>query len=340
MANRDFASITGALAFTWGPRVRRALNSKAVALMTLAASGGIERGTGKNVAWGVELDGEAAETYSDGADASSYTTNTQVLPVLSWGLYRANGQITKLALDAAGSSPAPGDLIRLAGRELVNKSRALGLKLGTDLFSGTGANVMTGLDSALDDDNTYAGVDRTLAANAKFRATVVDPGVATAITKALIRSDLSVIYDASGYAPDVAFCSTNIWNSIASLMDPNVLHQVRTDMGGAVVLNGGVQTIEFDGCTFVKDRLATAGRIYYLTREVVRVQVLPAVVVDELGEVPLSAPIEMTDDMRLPLEMSIEALAKTGAARKFSAYVTAQLKVEQPNACGIRLNVA
>jgi hypothetical protein len=299
-----------------------------------------QRGTGKNVSAGVELDGEAAETYSDGADASTYTVNTQINPVLQWGLYRANGKVTNLVRDAAGSSPAPGDLIRIVGRELNAKSRALSLKLGTDLYSGTGTNVLNGLDVALRDDNTYATIDRTSGTNAKFRGTLIDPGASTAITKALLRSDLSAIYDASGYMPTIALCSTAVWNKIAALFDANIQHVVQTDaVTGGLVMRGGVQTIEFDGCTFVKDRLATANRIYYLSPECIVIKVLPKVAVPELGDIAVNAPLD-TNAGALPMEMYLEALARTGAAQKFSAYVTVQMMVENPNACGMRLQVS
>jgi hypothetical protein len=339
MADRDFASITGALAQVWGPQVRRVFNANCPGLMLLAQQCA-SRGSGKNVTEGVELDGEAAETYSDGADASSYTVNTQINPVLQWGLYRANGKVSNLARDAAGSSPAPGDLVRLVGRELNAKSRALALKLGTDLYSGTGTNVLNGFDTALRDDNTYATYDRTSGTYAKFRGNLIDPGSSTAITKALIRADLSQIYDNSGYMPSIGLCSTAVWNKIAALFDSSIQHLVQTDaVTGGLVMRGGVQTIEFDGCTFVKDRLATANRIYYLSPEGIAIKVLPKVAVPELGDTAVTAPLD-TNAGPLPLEMFLEALARTGAAQKFSAYVTVQMLVASPLSCGMRLNVS
>lgn len=341
MADRDFASITGVLAKTWGPQVKRALNSRAIGLMTLAGVAGVLRpGRGKNVQETVELDGESAETYSDGADASSYTTNTQLQPVLSWGLYRANGKITNLARDTAGSSVGPGDLIRIAGRELSNKSRALALKIGTDFYSGSGSNALIGLDSALDDDNTYAGVDRTSGANAKFRAKVIDPGASTAITKSLIRQDLAQIYDNGGETPSLALCHTDVWLKVASLFDANVQHTISTDTEGRVVMRGGVDVIMVGGCMFVADRLATNNKIYYLTPESFIFEVLGKIAATELGDRDEGGgALEMTGG-QLPLAMYLESLSRTGAAQKFSAYVTAQMLCVNPIQNGVRLNVS
>jgi hypothetical protein len=340
MADRDFASIVNALAKTWGPLVRRALNSRAIGLMTLLGGGAENRvGRGKNVTESVELDGESAETYSDGADATSYTTNVVVTPTLPWGLYRANGKVTNLARDVAGTSVGPGDLVRLAGRELMNKSRALALKLGMDFYSGSGSNSLIGLDTALQDANVYAGIDRALGVHAKFRAKVIDPGAPTAITKALIRDDIARIYDNGGEYPTLALCHTDVWLKIAALFDSNVQYQIATDREGRVQLQGGVEVIRFNGCTFVQDRLATNGRIYYLTPESFVFEVLPKVAASEIGDIDLGTmPVEMTGG-ELPLGMYLEPLARTGAAQKFSAYVTAQMLCVNPIQNGVRLNV-
>lgn len=338
MADRDFSSITGSLAKVWGPQVRRALNSRAAGLMTLLSMSPPRVGRGKNVQEAVELDGESAETYSDGADASTYTVNTIIQPVLSWGLYRANGRITNLARDTAGTSVGPGDLIRIAGRELTNKSRALALKLGTDFYSGTSA--LVGLDSALDDDNTYATIDRTSATNAKYRAKVIDPGSSTAVTKALIRQDIAQIYDAGGEYPTLALCHTDVYLKIASLFDANVQHTISTDAEGRIIMKGGIDVIMFNNCMFMPDRLATNSRIYYITPESFQFEVLPKVSASELGDVDQgSQMLEMTGG-QLPLGMYLESLARSGAAQKFSAYVTAQMLCVNPVHNGIRLNVS
>jgi len=340
MADRDFASITGSLAKVWGPQVRRALNSRAAGMMTLLSMSPPRPGRGKNVQESVELDGESAETYSDGTDASTYTVNTVIQPVLSWGLYRSNGKITNLARDTAGTSVGPGELIRLAGRELTNKSRALALKLGTDFYSGSGSNALIGLDSALDDDNTYATIDRTSATNAKYRAKVIDPGSSTAITKALIRSDMASIYDAGGEYPSLALCHTDVYLKIASLFDANVQHTIATDKDGRVVMSGGIDVIKFNGCVFMADRLATNNKIYYITPESFQFEVLPKVAATELGDVDQgSSMLEMTGG-QLPLGMYLESLARTGPAQKFSAYVTAQMLCVNPVQNGVRLNVS
>lgn len=340
MADRDFSSITNALAKTWGPQVRRALNSKAIGLMTLLSLSPPRPGRGKNVTESIELDGESAETYSDGADASTYTVNTIIQPVLSWGLYRANGKITNLARDTAGSSVGPQELVRIAGRELSNKSRALALKVGTDFYTGSGSNALIGLDSAVTDGNTYATIDRTSGTNAKYRAKVIDPGSSTAITKALIRQDLAQIYDNGGSMPTLALCHTDVYLKLASLFDANVQHQISTDAEGRIVMKGGVDVIMFGGCLFMADRLATNNKIYYLTPESFQFEVLAKVAASELGDVDQgSMQLEMTGG-QLPLGMYLESLARTGAAQKFSAYLTAQMLCVNPIENGVRLNVS
>lgn len=335
MADTDLAAITNAVAQNYAPRILRATNANAPLVSLFPAV----PGRGKNVAWVHELDGEDAETYADGADVSSYTTDTKKPATLPWGLYRANGKVTDLSIDVAGTSMSPEEIVDLLGREMVNKARALALKLGTDAYSGAGSNALYGLESAVADDNTYATIDRTQSANAKWRAKVIDPGSPTAPTIALIRQDLNQIYDLSGEKPDIGLCPTDVWNKIASLFDVARQYVVSTmPNGGPIEVRGGVQAIDIDGCKIMPDRLATANRIYYLNSAYVRWEYLRRVP-RAMDESAVEAPLQGNNGP-LPLGMVVRPLARTGAALKFSCAVTAQLVLEKPIACGVRLQVS
>lgn len=334
MADKDLAAITNAMAQQYAPVVHRTVNVNAP-LLSLIRS---EWGGGKNVAWDAEFDGEAAEAYTDGADVSTYTTDTVKPAVLQWGLYRANGKITDLAMDVAGTSAGPEELINLMGHELVNKARALALKLGTDMYV-TVANGITGLNDALRDDNTYAGIDRTSGSNAKFRAKLIDPGALTPISLSLLRQDMNAIYDECGERPNIAMCSTAVWESIAALFDQSRQIQVSSMAPSDVVLNGGAKVIEIDGCRFVQDRLATANRIYYLNTNYVVIKKMRRVQ-RQMDDVAAEQALLGQTNQPLPIGMVVRPLARTGAAQKFTCSTTLQLCVEKPSACGMRLNVS
>lgn len=300
----------------------------------------IVKGEGKNVAFAPEADGALAENYADGADAANFGSDAQASATLSWGLYRSNFHVTGLAQAASSTSGTPMGNLALWARNQINGAAKLASTVNKDLFSGAGTGTLiAGLDVAIGSvSNTYAGIDRSQGANAYFRPTVVDPGILTAPTFATIRDDLRKIYEASGENPDIAVCNPAIFNVIGSLFDSTrrQIQEIQTARG-AVRLDFGFGAIEVDGTMFVKDKDATAATIYYLNSNHVRVEYLPpksppgvmaaqAVANDGFGEVPLGITYEM--------------LAKLGDSDRAQAKTYAQLVVDRPDACGVRLNVA
>lgn len=297
----------------------------------------IVRGEGKNVAWVAEGDGQIAENYSEGADASNFGSDEQNPATLSWGLYRAPFHVTKLALDTALSSRTPAGNRALLGRNMANSAAKLADLIEDDLFNGAGTGTLiAGLDVAIGDDtNTYAGIDRS--ADTYWQPYVVDPGTSTAVSLNQIRTDIGAIGDECGEAPDIAVCSTGVFNAVASLFDANRRYNVVNTSRGSIKLDAGFEGIEVDGCMFVKAHKATANRIYYLNTDSVEVQVLPD------ARVPFEIMDAVTADDGyggVPLDMMFEPLAKNGPATRGEVLTTAQLKVERPNTCGVRKNVA
>jgi hypothetical protein len=335
MADFDLATITAALAQNYKDEVVRTFNANSVLLRMLPKV----QGEGKNVAWTFEGTGAIGENFTDGADVSNYGIDTPYAATLSWGLYRSNFKLTNLALSTAGSSRSPMGMVDSMGRSMLNASRKLASTLNVAGYSGAGTGTLiAGLGVGVDSDNTYAGIDRT--SNTSFRASVIDPGALTDPSFALIRSDLSTIYDACGEQPDLAFCNSAAWNKIAGLFDETRrrVSEVST-AGGMVKLDASVSAIEIDGCVFIKDKDATANAIYYVNSNYVHWEYLP--VISGSG-VPADIVQGQLSEQQgaLPLGMAIYPLARTGAARKITCEVQAQLVVEKPNACGVRLNVA
>src|SRR5919204_86650 len=101
---------------------------------------------------------------------------------LLWGLYRSNFKVGDLARATAKSSRTPTGLLRLWARNMMNAITKNASTINRAFFAGSGPNAIVGLDTALDDSNLYAGVDRSLPENAGFRSTVIDPGQPTAPT--------------------------------------------------------------------------------------------------------------------------------------------------------------
>lgn len=336
MAAQTYSDVSGALMAAYKPVIQKLINTRSVLLSVLP----ILRGSGKNVTWDAEGSGTVAENFSDGADVANYGFRTLYTPVLTWGLYRSNFSVTKLARDSAGSSPGPEALARLLGRNLTNSVEALVAALNAVGFSGAGTGTtICGLTNAIHDSNTYAGIDR--GATAAWRSTVIDPGVATAPTLRLLRSDVSTVYDACGLRPDVAVTTSAIWQKIASLFDDSRRYNVDViqTAAGEVRLLGGASAIDIDGCKFLADKDATASCIYYLNTSKAHWEYLPNASEGDFSEV--SREVSGNDGFgEIPLGMTLEQLAKTGAAAKYTLESTCQLIVDNPVACAKRLNVS
>lgn len=311
----------------------RQVNRRVVLLKLLP----IIRGGGKNVGWVAESSGQIAENYSDGADTANFGSDAQDPATLSWGLYRAPIHVSKLSMDAARTASSPMGNQALWARNIVNSAAALAAKIEADAFSGAGTGTLiAGLDVAVAaDTNTYASIDRT--AKTYWKPTVIDPGALTSPSFALIRSDLGKIYNKCGQQADIAVCSTDVFNAVANLFDPNRRWTVVNTARGKVQLDAGFEGLEIDGCMFVKSKDATANTIYYLNSNYVHFETLPdARVPNEI----LDAVAPDDGYGSVPLDMVFEPLAKTGPSSKGESLASVQLVVTKPNACGARLNVA
>lgn len=312
----------------------------------------IRVGKGQNVAWAAEGDGQLAEEYAEGADASNFGSDEQDPATLNWSLIRSNFRTTGLAEAVAATTDTPAGNMALWGRNLVNSAAKLTSFVNGRCYSGSGAGSpkqMTGFDVAIGDDtNTYATIDR--AAHAHWQPTVVDPGSSTALTLAQIRSDLAAIYTKSGEYPDLAGVTPAVFNQVAGLFDSTrrytqQVEKVRTARG-EVQLDAGYRGLEVDGCVFFKDKDATANRIHYINSNYVHLEVLPSA---RLKRMMAAQGKELVPGMQLsandgfgevPLMFDFEMLANTGDSKKAEIRTYIELCVKKPNSCGVRKNVA
>ena len=339
MADYDLATITASLAQNFRPAVVRTFNAQSRLLRLLR----VEKGEGKNVAWDVEGTGAVGENFSDGADVSAYGSDVPQPATLSWGLYRSNFKVTNLARSTASSSRSPEGLVKLMGRSLVNSTRKLASSLNVVGYTGAGTGTtIAGLDLALDDANTYAGILRSTGSNSGFRAKKTDPGTLTDPTLSQIRKDLYDIRDICGEMPDIALCCSAVFLKIAALFDDSRVRNQDVTVNlsrGQTVLDASVGAIVFEGCVFLADKDATTNKIYYLNSNYVYWQYLPAADADEFPEDVMLGALDDGFGGPMPLGLNVYPLARTGAARKVTCETQLQLVVEKPNACGVRLNV-
>lgn len=311
--------------------VVRQINRRTATLKMLR----IVPGEGKNIAWVPEMDGSFAETYSEGADVSTYGQDAQSGAILTWGLYRANIAVTNLAMDGAASSSSPDGNLQLWARHVVNGSAKLASAINADLFAGDGTGTkITGFSTAIAGSGAYATLTDSNWVSYEANA-------AASVTFALIREDLRHIYEACGETPDMAVCSPAVFNKVGALFDAT-RRQMDSVRGGngAVKLEFGFQALEVDGTVFFRDKDCTANAIYYLNSDGVEIQYLPsasqALLIEAAG-----GEVQADDGFGpVPLGFKYEMLAKTGPAEKAEILWTGNLVVTRRNAHGKRTNIA
>jgi len=282
--------------------------------------------------WVVNTGGSIARTHGDGAAIVDFNSDVDAKASLSWGNYESPFHVTDAALSDAALSANPRATNDQFARLVSESVATLAKKIETDLFSGSGSNSIIGLDSALDNANTYAGIDRASAAY--FRASEFGSGSLTTLTKAQIRSDLGVITTASGERPNVAICAPAVFCKVADLFEAQrQFTRIDTGTGVANFGDSGLPTVMIDGCKFVESAgdgyLANNnGAIYYLNTNYVHLEVVPYVS-SAMGQAVPS----------VVGGIDIKNLATTSHSRKAVSRIRLQLVVTNPLKFGRRVDI-
>ena len=296
-------------------------------------------GSGKGLQFVVSGDGAAAESIAETDDITNFASDPQQDVTIPWGTLVSAFSVTdKARLAAVGANPMSN--AALSAQKVMEAASAV-LKLANQQFyTGTGANQIVGLADAIGDDaNTYAGIDRTVLANAYWRPYVVDPGVPTPLSIAQVRTDLAAIKVKSGMRPDLALGSPATYQKVKSMLDASTqyTHVVNQPQVGVPVISTNV-SVDIDGCMFMEDSWAPDGTIFYLNTSYIWMEHL---VPDEAYTEGLPADLlQIVQSRALPMGMHIKCLAGAGLYNRHVVASYPQLAVRRPNACGTRYNVA
>lgn len=332
--------LSAALSQEFRPVVVRTVNRRAQLLSMLKVD---SQWGGKNFAWDWEADGALAETYSEGADANNTGTDAVNTATLNWARYRTVFKVTGDTEAAAMSSNSPAGLLRPVLRNFTNGLLKTSSIMNIDLYSGGGGNAMVGMDTGFRGDNTYATVDRTQVGNATFRGNLIDPGALTDVSIDMVRKDIgNTIYTACGETPDLGVASPAVYYTFANKFSASqrfTTDTLQLASGKTIKFDASIDALTVEGCTIIKDKDATANRLYYINTRYVYVALL-----QQTQQLPNGndLPPMQLDDGRgpMPYGMKVYELARTGDARKFTAQIKPVLAIEKPNACGVRVNFA
>lgn len=346
MATRTIALTV--LATEYAHQLVSQINRTAVALRLLP----IVVGAGANCSWVAKGSGATAAAMAEGASAGTPSNDEQVPATLNWGYYKSDGGATGPAQATAQNVSSPAGNHSVLANDVVDSLAAIASQLNQHIYTGNGAaspKQLTGLDAAIGDaTNTYGTIDRT--SKTWFQPNVFNPGVATQVTHAMLRSDIGRIKAASGEAPNLALCDTDVFNAICGTFDSNRRFNQPVDFvdtrRGKVTLDASVGAVMINGCLFVEDKDAplesgnASGKIYYLNTNYVELVVLPqpeiAPLLQQAGIVAGQV-LQANDGFgEIPLLAAVVAMAKTSDADTFMSKVYAELRVRKPASCGVR----
>ncbi len=342
MAALDFAAITSALATLFEDRIVMQIN-RAVVLANLLP---ITPGQGKNIQWLARFGTATGSTIADGADVTTYNSDSKIPAVLQFGTYHDAFSISGKARAAAAAAGNPQELVDLFAEEIEESVQRLAIAIAGDLYTGSGAtdNIngllsASGAAPAIAATGTYATIVR--ATYSQWAATVMaNGGTPRPVTADLMREMRRRIYTASGEKPDLIITDPIQHEKYGKSLgtDRRYMQEV-TLRGQKIVLDGGYQVLEFDGIPVVEDVSHPAGKMTFLNTRHCHIKQLPSPA-DGLnrgmGNVILhGTPEEQYGQQQMKLSARVQPLAITGDALKFALYSYPQLQLKRPNTSGV-----
>lgn len=304
---------------------------------------------GGNVSWVVDGYQSSATTFSEGATFNTVTQRGRLKAQLNFARYFSQKTISGTALRAAESVQSPIFEHQELFTRIKEGAQDVMQAINTDFYAGAGGDALVGLNTAISLTTTYAGLDRTVGANQPFQAgSVVTPGSATAISFALLRSDILAIEKKSGKKPNLAVTTYEALSQIHALYDSGVKFdfpvypsksmllsdQSKSEANASFNLVMGYDMVSFMGVTIIADRFCPAGTLYYMHTDDVYFEshARSAGNKDEALNV-------YQEENPMPVNLLLKELAITGDNLPFAVLAELQLVVARPAGCGLRNNI-
>jgi hypothetical protein len=285
-----------------------------------------------------------ARGIADGADVSANSAgSTRVGGSLPWVTYVADWSVNKRVIEQVSDNP--GALGKILWDEISDAGKDLADKISSDIFGSAGVTPDTklaGVQDMINTGNVYAGIDRSVGANANWRGVVVDAADGPISTLLMDKAD-------------TAFFNANYWSmreragmftgvtSAAVLERYQQLFTAITlgDLSNAHFVNQmnssgmfGDAVLGYQGVPFLRDRAVTAAtgdsvtssRLYLLNMSEIFLATLKADSADAQLHQTMGA---LTAEETGGIDVKIEVLPNTG--EKVSGYVKAYVQLFSGN---------
>jgi hypothetical protein len=343
MTTVNVSSIAGALQKRFESDVVSNIQRAAPMLHILGPN--VRDADGQNITWSVKFGDAApaasAAAISEGADVSTFNTDTKEAAVLQYGTYHDAFEVTGKAISVALASGRPEVLAALFESEVTDSAQRLARVLGDEFYNGTGSGErMTGLlGGAILASGTYAGISR--GTYTQWRGNVAgNGGIARSLSFSLMRAMSTAVYKASGSRPDAIVCGPSTRDALGALYG-EMRRWTDTVMGpgGPIVLRSGFKALEFDGIPVIEDVNCPEGKMLFLSMGKLFFKQLPQpgqYVAQGSTQRPLETQGEQTTGGGpTRLRIRIQPLAILGDKYRFAIYIYPQVQVRQPNAFGV-----
>jgi hypothetical protein len=289
MAALTSAIVGAALSLVYGSGITSSINGLAVLPFIIP----VVDGSGKNVAWTVEVSGATdAAAVAEGAaySSSSADAETPLAASLSWASYTKTASVTGLAAASAGANFNPGSAGAFGGDllrdQVLNQGRRVLLGMAGDMYAGdpTATPVeIAGAAIAIDSSGTFAGINPgTYTDWASAENTLALAAISVQNIRELL---LTPVYDACGEQPEFMTTTATVFDKVRGLFGDRVqaVQEIVVARGGGldgqgprvVKLQHGVQGIMIDGVPLIRDPHCTSNVIYAWNTRYVQLEQLP-----------------------------------------------------------------
>ena len=301
----------------------------------------------KNSSWPVQYGSATGQVFTDGQELSSgnYQADTLNDAKLDFQEIGDALQVSNRSIILAAAAGNPAALSNIRMQHLTEMSRRTAKKIATETWSGIGTSSrIHGLvvsNGALSDTGTYATLDRSSVTD--FQGNTLDnSNVARPLTRKLLRTQLTNIFDACGLEPDLIMCDAQMFQEYAELFDDQRrwMQSIQTATG-EVVLDAGEKALSFDGIPVLRTANcpvdANSNRQMAFINTAYVGYEYPLAAPDALdGEAieVVGTPQFDAGDGRTGFMMRVARLSNNGNYQRWQGFVLFDLCNKRPNATG------
>lgn len=253
------------------PTVKQSIYQKTPLFNVLDSKGKVQPATGTSLIWDTIAEKSANVVWYSGYDVFANQPNR---PTRQASLSPANLSVP-MAISGEEERKNSGSmekLVDMVKTQFDNAKATMRDALSTSIYS-SGATIggraqVTGLAAAIDNDNTYAGIDRTGAGNTYWQANInstahtlaneKDP-TSTSYLPSLMRTKITDCTLET--VPDLIVTTAGIWNLYQDIMEGKI--RLTNDTA-----DGGFQRVQFSpGLQLIYDKYCTTSAMYFLNTE-------------------------------------------------------------------------